>query len=133
MKAIIRARDGDRLATMGARTMTHNGRKIIATNGTSTAPVRLFHWWPGREFKRGWCPIPSDVVKGWNKKHRRYATYVEIRGRGYQHVPPKTKDVFAAYAECGPSDTPTRKIGREIALGRLAKQLESFGWRLETA
>ena len=104
--------------------MTHNGRRIIATNGEQTAPVRLFHWWPGREFKRGWCPIPRHVVRGWKKNQRRYATHASI-------VPAAPMMPIEGSAECGPSDTPTRQIGREIALGRLAKELKLYGWKLE--
>jgi len=98
---------------------------LIATSGKLEAPVKIYHWWPEKEWWSS-CPIPAFLIRSAWKKGSRYLTYVETEGeldgnRGW----------IAAAAMCCPRDIPSRKMGRTIALGRLQKKLESLGMKLE--
>jgi len=95
---------------------------LIATNGEFESPVRVYHWWPGKEWYKE-CPIPSFLVKEARQKGSKYLTYVEALS--------EDGDGPFAYATCCPRDFPSRKMGRTIALGRLRKDLEGCGIRLE--
>ena len=90
-----------------------------ATNGTDEARVRIYHWWPGKPYCNG---MPMNLVK-----------FARLRGSRYlslamAELPDAT---VSATAFCCPKDSPSRTMGRTIALGRLAKELEAEGWRLE--
>ena len=102
------------------RRMIVNNGKVVITNGTTTNRVQIFHWWPGREFQ-GVCPIPPLAIRVAEKRGSRYMTFA---------VADLPDGPIAAWAFCCPKDTPDRERGRNIALGRLAKQLEPLGWRM---
>ena len=94
---------------------------FIATNGEIQARVRVYHWWPEKEWW-GECPIPAFITKRAREKESKYLTYAEVM---FEAIRP------FSYALCCPRDAPSRKMGRTIAFGRLNKELESFGFRLE--
>jgi hypothetical protein len=78
--------------------------------------MRVYHWWPGREY-RGACPIPSYLVQDAKRKGSLYMTFaVEDTNRG----------PIAGCAQCCPKDVPSRKMGRQIAIGRLRALMEDF-------
>ena len=93
---------------------------IVATNGTEEYPVKVVHWWPGREFRNRNMTAFFNMVS-W--------------GRGLRYITAAHVSVgpllLQGMALCCPKDTPSRARGREIALGRLRKELESAGYRLE--
>ena len=91
---------------------------LVATDGDFERPVRIYHWWPGKEWYRE-NPIPSFLVKEAEIKGSKYLTYTEA------------EDLNWDFALCCPRDVPSRKMGRKIALGRLAKRLERQNFRLE--
>ena len=95
--------------------------KVNATNGDDTRRVQIFHWWPGREFA-GVCPIPPSALLEAERRGSRYVTFA---------VTDLHDGPVAAWAFCCPKDTPDRAMGRRIALGRLASELEPLGWRLQ--
>lgn len=79
----------------------------------SGSKLKVYHWWPGREW-RGPCPFPVYLVRIAKKNHRKYMTVAMIEHEG------KT---YMGVAECGKHDVPSRQRGRDIAIGRLAKEL----------
>ena len=101
--------------------------KVIATNGTDRTRVKIYHWWPGRQWE-GPCPIPAYMIHRAVEKNTVYLTvaYIGDLAAG-THYP------TLGVAECCPKDIPERKLGRRIALGRLARELEPVGWTLEGA
>lgn len=98
-----------------------NNGKVVATNGTDTGRVQIFHWWERRQFS-GTSPIPPSLVKEAQRRGSRYLTFA---------VAELPQGPVAAYSLCCPKDTPNRAMGRRIALGRLASELEPMGWRVE--
>ena len=90
-----------------------------ATNGTENARVRVYHWWPGKEYCNG---MPSYLVQEAKRRGSRYLSMVAAE------LPDAT---VSATAFCCPKDSPSRTRGRTIALGRLAKELAGEGWALE--
>jgi len=90
---------------------------LVATDGEFEAPVKVYHWWPGKEWRYG-NPIPSFIIKEVKKRGSRYLTYVET------FTP--TSYVIWDHAACCPRDMPSRKMGRKIALGRLSKRLMAW-------
>ena len=90
---------------------------LVATNGDFEAPVRVYHWWSGKEWRYG-SPIPSFLIKEVEKRGSKYLTYVET------YAPDAY--VLWDHATCCPRDTPSRKMGRKIALGRLNKRLRAW-------
>jgi len=87
-----------------------------ATNGTDETRVRVYHWWPGKPYCNGMSPLLIDRAKCRGSRYLTLAT-CEIPGL---HLHAK--------AACCPKDNPSRTMGRTIALGRLAKKLEDYGW-----
>lgn len=78
--------------------------------------MRVYHWWPGREY-RGACPIPSYLVQDSLRKGSLYLTCAfEETDRG----------PVMGWAQCCPKDAPSRKMGRQIAVGRLNAIMEDF-------
>jgi hypothetical protein len=106
--------------------MKSNG-KVIATNGEQIAPVKLYHWWPGRTWA-GPSPIHPPAEAHWTRTGTRYATIARVYLSG-----PTGVWLVVGWARCCPKDAPSRRMGRAIALGRLAKELADLntGWRLE--
>ena len=90
-----------------------------ATNGTENARVRVYHWWPGKEYCNG---MPSYLVQEAKRRGSRYLSMVVAE------LPDST---VSATAFCCPKDSPSRTRGRTIALGRLDKLLAKAGWALE--
>ena len=95
---------------------------LIVTDGKFETPVRIYHWWPGKEWYKE-NPIPSYIVKEVKQMGSRYLTYVSAEVDYDRFV--------SAWSVCCPRDIPSRKMGRKIALGRLGKRLESFDMRME--
>lgn len=103
--------------------------KLAVTNGDLTLPVKIVHWWPGRQYRHGgprflWPFIDRAIVRG-----SRYMTLAIVQD-------PASADgqlFLIASAHCCPRDAPDRHIGRAIALGRLQKAVERSGWRLQEA
>lgn len=89
-------------------------KKVVAKKGVMEVPIKIYHWWPGREYA-GPSPIPSYKVKEAFKKGSKYLTMACCGD-------------IVEFAECCPRDFPSRKMGTEIALGRLIKHLEVVGW-----
>lgn len=83
--------------------------------------IRIFHWWPGREY-RGVCPIPSYLVREAEEKGTRYLTFVSLEMNDL---------VIEGVAECCPKDVPSRKMGRKIALGRLKSLVKHYGLEVD--
>jgi len=90
-----------------------------ATNGTDEARVRVYHWWPGKPYCNG---MPSYLVNEAKRRGSRYLSMVAT------DLPGAT---VSATAFCCPKDSPSRTMGRTIALGRLGKALEGEGWRVK--
>lgn len=78
--------------------------------------MKVYHWWPGREY-RGVCPIPPHFVKQAEKMGSRYLTFA---------IEDTTRGPVAGWAFCCPKDVPSRKMGRQIAMGRLRAVMEDF-------
>ena len=97
--------------------------KLKARKGTEEAPVRLYHWWPGRKYE-GACPIPPLLLWSAEKRGSKYLT-LAVTDLGWIS--------FHAIALCCPKDFPSRAIGRTIALGRLEKKLKSYDYELVEA
>ena len=94
---------------------------IVATNGAEEYPVKVVHWWPGREFRNHKMTVFFKLA---------------ARSRGDSHYVTAASVLVGpllvqGMAHCCPKDTPSRARGREIALGRLRKELEGAGYRLE--
>ena len=95
----------------------------MATNGTEEYPVKIVHWWPGREYRQLLMNTFFDITK---KKGTRYATVAFV------HIAEEYGSrVFSGMALCCPKDQPGRATGRFIALLRLARELRGTGYRLE--
>ena len=95
--------------------------KLTVTDGSQTGRVQIFHWWPGRQYA-GATPIPPSLVKEAERRGSRYLTFA---------VAQLPEGPVAGCSLCCPKDTPDRAMGRRIALGRLASELEPLGWRVE--
>jgi len=78
--------------------------------------VKVTHWWPGRQW-RGPSPIPAFMIEEAKRRKSRYLTYAQAGGY---------EDLCFGAAFCCPKDAPSRALGREIALGRLAKSRGNF-------
>ena len=91
--------------------------KYMAVKGQVEYPVTVIHWWPGRDYA-GEHPLNPQTVEEYEKRGTRFVTLAVCLNHN-------------ARAECCPRDAPSRKLGREIALGRLEKDIEEIGWRLE--
>jgi len=80
--------------------------------------MKVYHWWPGRQYA-GPCPIPRHYVEKAEKMGSRYLTYAKqelgMPGRWAE-----------GWAFCCPKDFPSRKLGREIAIGRLLAGLRNY-------
>ena len=99
--------------------------KIVAVNDEYMIPVRFYHWWPGREYKEA-CTMPSAILKKAREHKARYVTVAKV-----SIITGETEDgVVVGVAYCGRKDTPSKRMGRKIALGRLKKELAERGWRL---
>ena len=97
-----------------------NGKVVAITEDGVEVPVKVYHWWPGKTWA-GPCPIEQLFVDDATDRGSRYMTvaYAPIGWQGCTvHV---TEAAF-----CCPKDTPNRRMGRTIALGRLAKSLACF-------
>lgn len=95
--------------------------KLVATDGTNAYPVRVCHWWPGREYQSV-SPIPSFMVRQAERFGSRYLTFVNVQTE---------TGMVAATARCCKKDQPQRATGRFIALLRLARTLKTLGMKLE--
>ena len=104
--------------------------KAYVTNGKEKYPVKVTHWWPGREYvdrdgkvKQGVTELFATFFRG-----RRYATRASVR------IPHTDWGVwYPGVAECRKKDNPSRKVGRELALSRLIQRVntgESDTWEL---
>jgi len=71
--------------------------------------VRIYHWWPGRKWA-GPSPIP-DLER--SARGSRYMTVARLHS-GDQVL-------GVGVARCCDLDVPSRKLGREIAIGRMWK------------
>ena len=94
---------------------------IVATNGAEEYPVKVVHWWPGRQFGDRHMTQFFEMA-AWARGGSRYVTVAFAIS---------DRMVFQCMAHCCPKDTPSRARGREIALGWLRKELEGAGYRLE--
>lgn len=74
--------------------------------------VKITHWWPGRKF-RGPSPIPSFLIKMAKDMGSRYLTFATLEV--------DNKPAAAGWAFCCPKDTPNKRLGRKIALGRMRR------------
>ena len=101
-----------------------NNGKVIATNGTDRTRVKLYHWWPGRQWE-GPSPIPPRLTHSAENRGCRYLTLASVDEQG------RDLPFSCGLAMCCPADTPDRKLGRKIALGRLNAEIEMYGWTLE--
>lgn len=72
--------------------------------------MKVYHWWPGRQYA-GPCPIPSMYTKLAKDRGSKYLTVAKEYQEGIGWV--------YGFAFCCPKDVPSRKMGREIAIGRL--------------
>lgn len=88
--------------------------------GSDLLPARVNHWWPEREWE-GPSPIPRFLVKEAERRGSKYLTMAVV-------ILPEMD--FAEVAYCNPVDTPSRKMGRHIALGRLRKRLMDAGYEV---
>jgi hypothetical protein len=70
---------------------------------------------PGPEY------LPDKILRGMLKGRIVYITLAWVDPR-----------LPVTYAACYKLDTPTRRRGREIALGRMRKMLRWYGWKMET-
>lgn len=96
--------------------------KAYVTNGKEKYPVKVVHWWPGREYKSA----PATLFYSAWFMGRRYATIAGV------NVPEESPSEWGkirrvAIAECSKHDQPNRKLGRQIALARLVKMLNGDG------
>jgi hypothetical protein len=73
--------------------------------------IRIYHWWPGREYKKD-NPIPPWLLREAERMGSRYLT-VATEERNDRLL------LVYGWAFCCPRDTPSRSIGRKIAMGRL--------------
>ncbi|RPJ40091.1 MAG: hypothetical protein EHM35_00355 [Planctomycetaceae bacterium] len=76
------------------------------TNGK----IRVYHWWPGRQYA-GESPIHPALLANCERRGTRYLTLAFCDG-------------YFGLARCCPKDNPSRRLGREIALGRLRANME---------
>lgn len=79
--------------------------------------ARVYHWWPGRRWA-GPCPIPEPLVEKARERGSRYLTVARAEMEDGAEI------VTAAF--CCPQDNPSRRIGREIAVGRLASLVDAY-------
>ena len=96
---------------------------LVATNGAESYPVGLMHWWPGREFHNPNLTRFFEMAA--RHAHGGDTLYITV---GYVIIGPS---LIQGVAYCCPKDKPSRKRGRQIALGRLGKELRRMGYRLE--
>ena len=76
--------------------------------------IRIYHWWPGREFA-GANPIPPLLLAEAERMGSRYLTVAKAENeRGFARY---------GWAFCCPKDAPRRHVGRELALERLHRWL----------
>ena len=92
----------------------------VRQNG-NVYPLRLSHWWPGRV-----CRLPNVIGGMWLRAVRQGTKYLTIASVELNGV------TVTAHAMCRHDDQPRRKVGRFIALLRLARGLKSMGLRLES-
>lgn len=83
--------------------------------------ISVFHWWPGREFKKE-CPIPSFLIKQAEQRGSRYLTFISTR---------VGDEEFAGWALCNPKDVPNKQLGRRIAFGRMMAMAKERGVAVE--
>jgi len=87
-------------------------------------PVLLVHWWPGREYKK-----PDEMPKAFKKAVKR------ARGAGSNYLSfaatfiPGIGELHAV-SRCMCIDVPSRKYGRNRALGLLKQKLLENGYTL---
>jgi hypothetical protein len=82
--------------------------------------MQVFHWWPGRTWKKE-CPIPMYLVKRAEELGSKYLTVA------IEYVPAGDEDIpLVGTAFCCWKDAATRTKGREIAVGRLRKEIEWY-------
>lgn len=84
--------------------------------------TKVVHWWPGRQYEYT-CPIPAFIVDKALSMGSRYVTYA------YCH---NGKQAVAGWAYCCPKDTPSRRVGRDIATGRMRARARAIGMELPT-
>ena len=80
--------------------------------------MRIFHWWPGREYMKD-CPIPDLYVSEARRMGSRYLTYAILELDEGRYV--------EGWAFCCPKDVPSRKMGKKIAVGRVMCTVKEFG------
>ena len=102
--------------------------RYIAVKGNVEKPVKFVHWWPGREipvfrFEPSLNPVMEFIFGKAQERGSRYATiaYVDTTPTG---------GMFEK-AICCPKDAPSRKMGRDIAVGRLRKLVARHGWTIQ--
>ena len=84
--------------------------------------ISVFHWWPGRQWKKN-CPIPSFLVQEAERMGSRYLTFISTR---------VGDEELAGWAFCCPKDVPDKKLGRRIAFGRMMAMCEERGIEVDT-
>jgi hypothetical protein len=84
--------------------------------------ISVFHWWPGRKFKKE-CPIPSFLVQEAEERGSRYLTFVSVK---------VDDEEIAGWAKCHPNDVPDKKLGRRIAFGRMMAMAKEKGFKVES-
>lgn len=84
-------------------------------NGEDIPKVKVVHWWPGRVW-RSCSPVPTIYTKEAMRRGSRYLTYAETLAQDGH--------LITAVAFCNPKDSPSREMGRRIAVGRLVSNLE---------
>ena len=79
--------------------------------------MHIFHWWPGREYRKN-CPIPDVFVNEAVRMGSRYLTYAVLEDEGR---------MVEGFAFCCHKDVPSRKRGKQIAVGRIMSIVDDFG------
>jgi hypothetical protein len=83
--------------------------------------MHIFHWWPGREYRKQ-CPIPAFLVKEAERMGSRYLTFAIVETE---------ERAIWGHAFCCPKDVPSRKMGKQIAVGRVMAMIEDFGFEVD--
>jgi hypothetical protein len=94
-------------------------------------PIDLQHWWPEKEFGEGNCLFRKKEIKRALKRNKDFGGKIN---NNYMTIaicitPTKT---FRYLSKCLSIDQPTRKYGRDHALGLLHKEALKDGYFLET-
>jgi len=100
--------------------------RVVLKDGTS-APVQVVRWWPKRaEWPDGFCPIPYHLVEGAIRRKRRNMTVAMVQ---------MPEGLVFGYTECGTpiNGVVSRRMGKNIALGRLRKQVNEMGYGMVRA